>query len=101
MQGLSWGQILLTVISSIAAVWLAAYLKAKQVTFRRIYSFCILATTAIFYIILIFPKSETPPERCWVEIGIYCLPPPWALLIGFAFGNLIAFALWLGMQQKR
>ena len=102
MEGLSWGQILLTVISSIAAVWLAAYLKAKQVSFKKIYGFCVAACALFGYaLFLVRPRNQMNPDVCWIPIGEHCIPSPWVLVVGFAFGNLIAFALWLGMQQKR
>ena len=102
MEGLSWGKIVLTVISSMAAVWLAAYLKAKEVSFKKIYGFCVIACIFFGYAFLLtLPRNKMASDICWIPIGEHCIPSPWVLVVGFAFGNLIAFALWLGMQQKR
>jgi hypothetical protein len=102
MEGLSWGQTLFTIISSMAAVWLAAYLKAKQVSFKKVYGFCVAACALLGYMFFLFlPRNKMASDICWIPIGEHCIPSPWVLVVGFAFGNLIAFALWLGMQQKR
>ena len=101
MEGLSWGQILLTVISSMAAVWLAAYLKAKQVSFKKIYGLCIGFCSLLPYIFfLIRPRKQMNPDICWISLGEYCIPSLWVLLAGFAFGNYIYFFLWLYIRRK-
>ena len=94
MEGLSWGQILFTVVAAAAAPWIAALLKAKRTSFLKIYSFCVLVATPLTYFTFIFPKSGISAERCWIPIGEYCLPLPWVLLIGFALGSFAALILW-------
>ena len=94
MEGLSWGHILFTVVAAAAAPWIAALLKAKRTSFLKIYSFCVVVSTPLTYIILIFPKNEIPAERCWIQISGYCLLPPGFLLIGFALGSFAALILW-------
>ena len=101
MEGLSWGQILLTAISSMAAVWLAAYLKAKQVSFKKVYGFCVAACALLGYMFFLFlARNKMASDVCWIPIGEYCIPSPWVLVVGFACGNLIAFALGFSMMKK-
>lgn len=73
---------------------LAAFLRAKGVSFAKLWLVLVGVTTPATYVIFSAPKGVLQPDRCWFYLYDHCMPVPWVMLIGFAIGNFAFFCLW-------
>ena len=91
---ISWPLLFSIVILAGGAPIVAAFLRARGVSFSKLYLVLVGVATPATYVVFSAPKGVLQPDRCWFYLMDYCMPVPWILLLGFAIGNFAFLCLW-------
>jgi len=92
---ISWTLLLLVIVLAASAPVVAAFLRAKKISYLKLYGFLVCLSVMITFVSLIMPSDQVVNSTyTWFVFGGYDFPTPWVLLVGFGIGNFIFLCLW-------
>jgi len=92
---ISWPLLFSIVILAGGAPIVAAFLRAKDVSFWNLYLVLVVVVTLVTFVVSTMPASQVVNHQyTWFTLWSYAFPTPWVLLAGFAIGNFVFLCLW-------